>query len=218
MSSRRSDRPGTRTGTTFRRWNRSSRKRPAAISSRSSLRGGRDHPHVDLHVVVAAHPAEALLDQHPQDAALGLARHVGHFVEKQGAAVGAFEHPDLARAAALAFLAEQLEVQALGRHARGADGHELVARTRLLEPWISRATSSLPEPGGPETSTRLLAGATLAISWRRAWAAADLPIRPSELKLCTRRRRFSRLRLAASRARSTTSSRRSDLNGFSRNS
>ena len=36
MSSRRSESPGTFTGTTFSRWNRSSRNRPAAISSRKS--------------------------------------------------------------------------------------------------------------------------------------------------------------------------------------
>eukprot|EP01035_Chromulina_nebulosa_P068251 gene68251-93510_t len=54
---------------------------------------------------IAAHPPEALLDQNPQDPALGLARHVGHFVEVEGAAVGPLEHPDLAWLAALALKA-----------------------------------------------------------------------------------------------------------------
>ena len=75
-------------------------------------RGRGDHPHVHLHVGVAADPAEALVDQDAQDPALALPRHVGHFVEVERAAVGALEDADLARPAALAFLAEQLQVHA----------------------------------------------------------------------------------------------------------
>ena len=109
--------------------------------------------------------------------------------------MGAFEHADLARAAVLALLAEQLEVHPLGRHAGGADGDELALARAGWRRGSAAPTSSLPEPGGPEISTRLLAGATLAISWRSCWAAAERPIRPSGVMAWVRRRRFSRFRL-----------------------
>ena len=89
------------------------------------------------------------------------------------------------------------------------------ARARGLPSWIWRATSSLPDPAGPEIRTRLLAWATLAMVLRSAWAACDRPIRPEGVMVWARRRRFSRLRVAASMARSTTTTSRSDLNGFS---
>ena len=91
-------------------------------------------------------------------------------------------------------------------------------RVRFDAPWINRATVSLPDPGGPEIRTRLLAPASLTIIWRSCWAAIDLPVMPSGVIAWVRRRRFSRLRVAASSARSTTSNSRSDLKGFSRNS
>src|SRR5271154_221548 len=47
---------------------------------------------------------------------------------------------------------------------------------RGLAAWISRATISLPEPGGPEIRSRLLAEATLTIRCRSCWAAAEQPI------------------------------------------
>ena len=43
-------------------------------------RGGGDHADVDLHVLLAADAAEALFDQHAQDSALALARHVADVV------------------------------------------------------------------------------------------------------------------------------------------
>ena len=89
------------------------------------------------------------------------------------------------------------------------------ARARGLASWIWRATSSLPEPGGPAIRMRLLAGATLEMVLRSACAATDLPIRPLGVSVWARRRRFSRFREAASSARSTTTTSRSDLNGFS---
>ena len=58
---------------------------------------GRGHdPHVDGDLVRAADPLEGLVDQHPQDLVLGLARHVGDFVDEQRAAVRLFERADLA--------------------------------------------------------------------------------------------------------------------------
>jgi hypothetical protein len=71
------------------------------------------------------------------------------------------------------FLAEQLDVQALGGHAGGADGHELVARA---------AAGAVDQPGDQFLARAGRAGdqhaavgrATLAISWRRAWAGRRL--------------------------------------------
>ncbi len=87
--------------------------------------GGRHHPHINLDVLIAADAAKTLFHQHPQDAALSLARHVADLMQIEGAAVRLFEHADLARPAALAFLAEQLQVHAVRSHARRAYGHEL---------------------------------------------------------------------------------------------
>ena len=89
------------------------------------------------------------------------------------------------------------------------------ARARGLFSWIWRATNSLPEPAGPGIRTRLLAWATLLMVERSACAAAERPIRPLGTMVWARSRRFSRLSVAASMARSTTTTRRSDLNGFS---
>ena len=49
---------------------------------------------------------------------------------------------------------------------------------RLDRRWIARATDSLPEPEGPEIITRLFVGATLSMSWRRWFIAADRRMRP----------------------------------------
>ena len=48
------------------------------------------------------------------------------------------------------------------------------AASRFDWAWISRATTSLPEPGGPEISTRLPVGATRLIALR-TWVMAALP-------------------------------------------
>lgn len=83
------------------------------------------HPHVDLDVSVAADPAKPLLDQHPENAALGLAGHVRHLVEVEGAPVRALEDADLGGPPRLALFAEQFDVDAFRGHACGADHHEL---------------------------------------------------------------------------------------------
>jgi len=159
--------------------------------------GRRHHADVDLDVLVAAEPAKPLLDQNPKNAALTLARHVGDIVDVERAAMGAFEYADPRRSALGPFLAEKFE------------------RARGLAAWIRRAAVSLPDPGGPEISTRLLAAATLAIIERSACAAAEAPTMPSGTMAWVRSRRFSRLRFAASKARWTISKSRSDLKGFS---
>jgi CheY-like chemotaxis protein len=82
----------------------------------------------DLDILFAAHPAEALLDQHAQDPALALARHVADVVQIEGAVVGPLEHTDLARPAVVALLAEQFDIQPFWGHAGSGDGDELGPR------------------------------------------------------------------------------------------
>ncbi|MNX27781.1 hypothetical protein D3C86_578740 [compost metagenome] len=88
-------------------------------------RGRGDDADIDLNVLFAPDTAEALLDQHAQDAALAFARHVADVVQIEGAVVGALEHADLARTTVAALLAEQFDVQPFRRHASGRDGDEL---------------------------------------------------------------------------------------------
>ena len=78
-----------------------------------------------------------------------------------------------------------------------------------------RATISLPEPAGPAIRTRLSVGATRSIA-ARSWAiGVETPISSASSPTRWRSCWFSRLSRAASMARSTISSSRSALNGFS---
>src|SRR5690606_22878784 len=81
--------------------------------------------------------------------------------------------------------------------------------------WIARAASSLPEPDGPITITRLLVGATRSIVWRSWLMAADMPIRSNVSPLRFFRSESSRRSLEVSSARSAMRISRSALNGFS---
>ena len=74
-------------------------------------RGGGDHARIDLHARLAADAGEGLVDQHAQDLALRLQRHVGDFVEIERAVMREFEQAGLARAVA-AFHAEQFGLDA----------------------------------------------------------------------------------------------------------
>ena len=75
-----------------------------------------------LHLGGAARALEGLIDQHPQDLVLGLARHVADFVDEQRAAMGLFQRTGLARVFAIGLLdAEQFDFHALRRDRRGVD-------------------------------------------------------------------------------------------------
>ncbi len=78
-----------------------------------------------------------------------------------------------------------------------------------------RAATSLPEPAGPVISTREPVGATRSTPERSADMAALSPVSPVSAPARRRSSAFSRDSRAASSARRTTSSSRSDLNGFS---
>ncbi len=72
----------------------------------------------------AADALELLLDEHAQDLALRLQRHVGDLVDVERAAVRLLERADLARAAGAVLGAEQLLLDAVGRHGRGVEHDE----------------------------------------------------------------------------------------------
>ena len=78
-----------------------------------------------LTLVVPPGPLERLIDQHPQNLVLGLARHVADFVDEQRAAMGFFQRAGLALLLAIGLLdAEQLDFHALRRDRRGVDDDE----------------------------------------------------------------------------------------------
>ena len=167
MSSRRSASAGTRSGTTARRWNRSSRKVPSPISRSRSRAVDETIRTSTLTRVDAADPLEGLVDQHAQDLVLRLARHVADFVEIERAAMGLFERADLAGGAIGGLGAEQLVLHAVRRDGGGVEDDERTGAARSTgRGWPARP-ASLPAPDGPEIMTRLLVGATFSIIWRR---------------------------------------------------
>ena len=73
----------------------------------------------------AARALKGLIDQHAQDLVLGLARHVGDFVDEQRAAMGLLQRAGLARLLAVRLLdAEQFDLHPLRRDRRGVDDDE----------------------------------------------------------------------------------------------
>jgi len=89
------------------------------------------------------------------------------------------------------------------------------AWVRWLQPWSSRAATSLPTPGPPVTSTRLPVEATRFRVARTVLIAPEVPVRSVSRPSVARRLATSRRNLSVSVARSTISRRRSASNGFS---
>ena len=88
-------------------------------------RGRGDDADVDIDLGGAAGALEGLVDQHAQNLVLGLARHVGDFVDEQRAAMGLFQRAGLARLLAIGLLdAEQFDFHPLRRDRRGVDDDE----------------------------------------------------------------------------------------------
>ncbi len=88
-------------------------------------RGRRHDADVDADLGGAADALEGLVDQHAQDLALRLARHVGDFVDEQRAAMRLLQRAGLALLLAVRLLdAEQLDLHALGHDRGGVDDHE----------------------------------------------------------------------------------------------
>ena len=90
----------------------------------------RQNAHIGLDRAGAADFLETALFQHPQQLDLHVERHVADFVEKQGAAVGAFKAADGGRDGAgesAAFVAEQLAFQQFPRNRAAIHRHERLA-------------------------------------------------------------------------------------------
>jgi len=107
-----------------------------------------------MHLAGAAGALKRLIDQHAQDLVLGLARHVGDFVDEQRAAMGFFQCAGLARLLAVALLdPEQFDFHPLRRDRGSVDDDK--RPFGAPEAWCSvRAASSLPEPEGPTIRMR----------------------------------------------------------------
>ena len=87
---------------------------------------------------------------------------------------------------------------------------------RRAEPaWMARATSSLPLPFSPWTSTRPVVGAAVAICSRRPRIAALSPMISVRCPRVSRSAVFSRARRACSSARAAVTSVFSSASGFS---
>ena len=71
-------------------------ERTAGDQRREIARARRDDADIDIYAGRAADTEKILLDQHPQDLALGLPGHIGDFVEVERAAVGFLERANLA--------------------------------------------------------------------------------------------------------------------------
>ncbi len=121
-----------------------------------------DHAHVERLRGVRSQLRDALLLQHAQQAHLHVHRHLADLVEEQRAAVRELELPHRARLARPgerpALVAEQLGGQQVARQGAAVDGHELAVRP--LRRCSARATTSLPVPVSPNSSTFVLMGAT----------------------------------------------------------
>ena len=112
MSSRRSDRPGNDDRNHGEAVIEILAEAPLGDHPLEVLRRRGDDADIDLDALGAADPFELLVDQHAQDLALRVARHVGDLVEIERAAMGFLQRADLAFAA-VGFGAEQLDLHAL---------------------------------------------------------------------------------------------------------
>ena len=86
--------------------------------------GGGENADVDIDPVGAADALEGLVDKDAEDLVLGLARHVGDFVEVERAAMSFLEGADLACQAIDLLGAEELVLHALGRDRGGVEDDE----------------------------------------------------------------------------------------------
>ena len=141
--------------------------------------GGGEDAHVDRRLALLADRPHGFFLDHAQQLHLHVQRQVGHFVEEQRAAFGRLDQADLvghgAREAA-ALVAEQLALHELGREWRRSSPARTGPSARGPEPWIMRATSSLPVPDSPEMCTGAWLRATRRIISRSRSMAGALPM------------------------------------------
>ena len=123
------------------------------------LVGGGDDAHVHRDHPAAAHPADLLLLQDPQQLHLGLPGDLADLVQKQGAAVGQFEHALPAAPGGAGegpgLIAEQLALQQAVADGGAVDGHERAVPAvagvvdGLGEQLLAGAGLSQDQHGGP---------------------------------------------------------------------
>ncbi len=187
MSSTRSRSGGTRSGTTFSRKYRSSRKRPAAISDCRSL-------------LVAARTRTSTRSVVPptgSNACSCRTRSTFACVRSDMSAISSrnsvppsasANRPGLLSAAPvnapLTWPNSSLSMSSSGMAAQfiSTNGSE----HRVDCAWIARATSSFPVPFSPKIRTRPLVGAVASICWRRSRIGRLSPIRVSFSCSCSR--------------------------------
>ena len=154
MSSRRSRSGGRTTVTTERRWYRSSRNSPA-LTAASRSRFVAATMRTSTVTTRAAHPLELALLDGAQELRLRRERQLADLVEEQRPAVGELEAA-LRPAAAPVNAPFSWPKSSLSRSASGSAA-QLSATNGLpvrgLDSWSARATSSLPVPLSPRTST-----------------------------------------------------------------
>src|SRR6185295_12640744 len=92
-------------------------------ASEIAARRGNDSD-IDLHLLRSADALKCLFDEHSQNLALGLERHVGDFVDIKCAAMCLLKRAHALRATCPILYSEKLFFHALGRHCGSAQDHE----------------------------------------------------------------------------------------------
>ena len=129
------------------------------------IRGG-DDAHVDADFFCRADRQERVAFQNPQQFRLAFERQLADFVEKQRAQVGLLEKAHVVAIGAgerTGFVAEELALDQFSRDRGAVDARPSGDRRAGWQRWMARATSSLPEPLSPRTSTQPGARATRLI-------------------------------------------------------
>ena len=124
---------GNSIGNTASRYHRSSRKRPSRIIVVQILVRRCDDARLHGDGLLAADPLHQPVLQHAQQPHLRLQRQLGHFVEKQRAAVGALEPAAALRhraGEAAALVAEELRIDQFARDRAAVHANERPARPR----------------------------------------------------------------------------------------
>ena len=159
---------------------RSSRKSPSATASSSRRLVAATIRTSTRCDALGAEPLQLPGLERAQQLGLGVRAQVADLVEEEGAAVRQLEpaQPPLGGAGeGAALVAEHLGLDQVARDGGAVDGDERRAPARRLAAWTAAATSSLPVPLSPVSSTRASVGATRAISARTCCMAALSPTR-----------------------------------------
>ena len=132
---------------------------------RSRFLGGRDDPHIHLDRFARADRFDFAFLNGAQKLHLGRRRQFADFVEKQRAAGGFDEFAVVALGGAgeRAFSwPNRHRLDQVFRHGAAIDRDERAWPSRSPEPWMARATNSLPTPDSPAISTGMVDAAAFS--------------------------------------------------------